>query len=117
MADKLTTLKTVLSSISGSPLVYALEKPANKNDNCIVYNLISENPIHSLDKTKLASKDRVQVDAWGTTFKKAKDLGEKVKTALDVNDSDFMCSYMIDGKLTKELDTGIFRYILDFYIY
>jgi hypothetical protein len=116
MSDKLQTLLNVLNSLSGSPVVVALEKPQNK-PNCIVYNVISEQPIHSIDKTLLAEKTHVQLDIWGDSMTKVMTLTTAVKSKLDINNTDFILCYEDNGFLVKDSESNLFRYVIDFYIY
>lgn len=114
--DKLETLASVLSSLSGSPAVYPLEKPRDA-DNCIVYRQISNVPYRCLLGNSMFDKTRIQLDIWNTTFAANRALVQIVRNGLDNNQSDFMLSYLNDDVTVKDIDANLFRSILDFYIW
>ena len=115
MTTKLETLASLISSSSGSPLVYAYERPSTVK-NCITYKLISTVPIRTMSATIL-EKNRIQLDCWGDTLSKSRALAAKMKTLLDLNKTSFTISYLIDDLAVKDLETTLFRSILDFYIW
>jgi hypothetical protein len=116
MSDKLATLNLVLSSISGSPTVVALEKPLAVTD-CIVYSLISSVPTYSVDGSILVYKDRVQVDCWASTMVNCINLRDSVMDKLAFNNVDFTVSYLDSGRFYIDIETNLFRYSMDFFIW
>jgi hypothetical protein len=112
--DKLETLGSVIAS-SGSA-VFAYEKP-NKNNECIIYSLISNVPIRSMDKV-LLEKSHVQLDCYSKTLEGSRNTVVGLKTLLDCKTSgSFKASYFDDDKCIKDLESGLYRSILDLYIW
>jgi len=115
MTTKLETLASLISASSGSPDVFMLEKPQNNND-CIVYKVISSQPVRSHSGT-LFEKTHVELNCWGTNATNSQTLATNMKTLLDCNTHDFKISYLDNNFDVKEIETGLFRSILDFYIW
>jgi hypothetical protein len=113
MATKLETLVSLITS--GSTSIYAYEKPKG-NNACVVYKLISTNPVRTFSKTAF-EQNRVQLDCWGATMTSSRALALKMKTSLDRNMTSFTLSYLINDFTVKDLETGLFVSILDFYIW
>lgn len=108
------TLKTVLDSTTYP--VYALSIPANGVYPCIVYQRISTFQMRSHSGNYM-ERPRFQVSCWGKTYAEAKAVSEAVKTALDLNQTNFKLATKEDELDDKEVETNLYRKILDFYVW
>jgi hypothetical protein len=96
--------------------VFALEKP-NLNNHCIVYRIISPSDSFRTMEGRKYDRTRFQIDCYGTTYKESRDLGEYCKNILDGNNTDFLVSYLVNEFADKDIETNLYRSILEFYIY
>jgi hypothetical protein len=117
VTDKITTLASLLSSISGSPIVSFGEKPNKINKNVIVYRMIDSTPIYAVNKSAIFEKSRFQLDVYDTSASSNRDLVSKIKLKLDNNSTDFPISYLVNDLFFKDLENNLTRSILDFIIY
>jgi hypothetical protein len=105
---------TVLSSLG---TVYPLSMPdQNASLPCMVYQFISERPFRS-HSGKSLSRRRLQVSCWATTYGAAITLSESVKAAIDLNQTNFELATHEDARDEKEVETGLSRKILQFYVW
>lgn len=80
--------KAAVVAISGTrvfPIYPPQELMTGRTDNypCITYQVISDAPVHSMSGHCNLTYKRIQVTAWGRTYKAAKDLAELVRMASD----------------------------------
>lgn len=115
MTTKLETLVSTISNSTGTPKIYAYEKKKDEN-NCIVYKLISTVPVKTHEGT-LFEKSRIQLDVWGDTLAKSRALADKMKILLDNNVTNFKISYLSNDFTVKDIETGLFQTILEFFIW
>lgn len=108
------TLKSVLKS-TGYP-VYALSIPTNGTIPCIVYQRISTVQYRSHVRNEL-ERPRFQISCWAKTYDEAKTVSEAVKTALDLNQVNFKLATKENELDDKEVETNLYRKILDFYVW
>jgi hypothetical protein len=111
--NKLETLVSVIGSSSGS-LIYAYEKPQNK-DECIVWKLISSVPIRGVNST-ICEQTRVQLDCYSATLGNSRLLADNLKVLLDMKTDNFIVSYLDSDMTVKDIESGLYRTILDFII-
>jgi hypothetical protein len=118
MADYLSSIKTILSScMSGSGLVALGTKPETSGSMLAInYNVISEVPAYDQNQSKLADTARIQIDIWGSNFKKVKSLKETVAQQLNFNCSNFLTSYPDSSFSVKDEETKLWRWSLDYII-
>lgn len=110
MTDK---LETIVSLISASGC-YPYERPNGVN-NCIIYQQISDVPIRT-HSGNVGSKTRVQMTIFNETLAGCKVMANSVKNLLDLNKTNFVLSWNIDDIIIKDIESGLFQEILDFYI-
>lgn len=109
-----TALVTKLKTITGKE-AYALEKP--KSDNyCVVYQQISMVKARAHDGGGLF-RSRYQLSCYGPTFADSRNMARAIITALDGNTSDFLLSTMENMLVTKEIDSNLYRSIVDVFIW
>lgn len=108
------TLKTVLDTTNYP--VYALSIPTNGALPCIVYQRISTYQIRSHSGNEM-ERPRFQISCWANTYSGAKTVAEAVKTALDLNQTNFKLATKEDELDDKEVETNLYRKILDFYVW
>lgn len=109
-----TILKTVLDTTSYP--VYTLSIPSNGTIPCIVYQRISTLPMRSHSGNYM-ERPRFQISCWGTTYAQAKTVSEAVKTALDLNQTNFELATKENEFDEKEVETNLYRKVLDFFIW
>jgi hypothetical protein len=109
-----TILKTVLKTTNYP--VYALSVPADGIYPCIVYQRISTFPMRSHSGNYM-ERPRFQISCWGNSYAEAKTVSEAVKTALDLNQVNFKLATKENELDDKEVETILYRKILDFYIW
>ena len=115
MTTKLETIASLISTSSGSPKCYPYERPNGTNE-CVVYKQISNVPIRSHDGV-LLYKTRIQLTCWSDTLAKCRTLALKMFNLFENNKTNFVLSINIDDIIDKELESGLFKSYLDFYIY
>jgi hypothetical protein len=114
--DKETALVSKIKTFTSVPVSIA-EKP-NGITNCVVILKVSSNPKHSINKSLGISRDRYQMDCWGSNFAQARQLADLVIVGLDCLFLDgFNCSYLENDISIKDLETGLWRIILDFFVW
>ena len=108
----MTKLESLVSLFGG--VLFAYERP-NNYKNCVVYKQISSNPIRTHNST-VFEKTRIQIDCWGESMNISRNLADQIKDVLDLNKTNFNLAYLINDFTVKDLETGLFNTILDFYI-
>lgn len=112
-SDKEGVIRTLL--IGQDVDCFYAEKPKN-NNNCVVYRLVSSVPYYDHSR-KIYEKCRYSFDCYGTNLVNAKALGVIVKSLFDLNRTDFMFSQQIGEVHIKDIESGLYRDIVDFYIW
>jgi hypothetical protein len=103
--------------LSGLGTVYPLSMPdQNASLPCTVYQFISAAPFRS-HSSKILSRRRLQISCWATTYAAAITLSESVKAAFDLNQTNFKLATHEDERDGKEVETGLSRKILQFYVW
>lgn len=115
MTTKLETFASLISTSSGSPACYAYERPNGVTD-CVVYRLISTVPIKSHNGI-IGGKNRFQLTCWGDTLAKSRALADSMKTILDLNKTNFTLSWLTNDFTDKDIESGLFKSYLDFYVF
>jgi hypothetical protein len=109
-----TTLVTLLRTL-GYP-VYALSVPTDGTYPCIAFQRVSTLPIRSHQGNEM-ERPRFQISCWGNTYAVAKTISEAVKTALDLNQTNFELATKENELDDLETETKLYRKILDFYVW
>jgi hypothetical protein len=104
-------LYTKLSSICET---VACEKPGRAAD-VIVYRRISTNKIRS-QSGNLGETNRFQIECYGTSLVKSRELAEEVKIALDLNTQDFHIAWLENDFYEKDIELNLYRTVLEFFI-
>lgn len=110
-----------LSALVGDR-VYPLVAPQDATYPLVVYQRISGIRIHSHSGPSGLASPRFQFSAWGESFSDAKNVAEQVRLALDgyagTMGSLAVGACLIATELDQyEPDTGLYRTILDFFIW
>jgi len=95
---------------------YPLVPPHDAPTPCVVYQKISMMDMRS-HEGYVAERGRWQFSCYAYTYPESKDLAETVKALFDLNQIDFELATR-EGEIdTPDPDTGLFRKILDFFIW
>jgi hypothetical protein len=114
--DKETSIVALLKTKTEKKITIG-EKPSNAT-NCIVISKISSRQYRSTTAPLGISKDRYQMDVWGSSFVEAKALADIVKLALDCKKlANFDIVYLENDVWIKDVETGLFRFILEFFVW
>lgn len=113
-SEKLQTLASVISS--GSVTVFPYERKDN-NKSCAVYSLISTVPFFDMSKNLLLTKNRVQVTCYGTTLSLSRTMADTVTSLLQINNTDFELSFLVNDRTLKDLETGLYKSYIDLFIW
>ena len=116
MATTSSKLKTLGTLIKTKATVYPYERK-KESKSCVVYSLISTVPIYDQSKNLLLEKNRIQLTCWDTTLNKSRTLADKMKTLLQINNTDFELSFIIDDKTIKDIETGLYKTYIDLFIW
>lgn len=108
------TLVTVLET-TGKP-VYSLSIPVNGTLPCIVYQQVSDVPIRTHSDNAM-KKYRFQVSCWGNKYSDVVSLSEQVETQLDLNQVNFELATRENTLDDKEVETGLYRKVSDYFIW
>jgi hypothetical protein len=115
--DKETAIVTKLKTALPTTPITIAEKP-NKVDSCVVFFQVSGVPDHTQSGNTGISKDRFQFDCWGKSLNEAKSLADVVIGALDcIELPDFNINYLESYTAVKDLETGLWRVILEFMVW
>ena len=114
MATLEETLQTVLSSTGTT--TYLFNKPQGIKLPKIVYQRISKVPSRSMTGRGL-DKDRFQITVWSTTYAEGRTITDSVINKIDLNKTDFILSYLDNEIDNKEVETNLYQFILDIFIF
>lgn len=95
--------------------LFALQKPQG-NKHCVVYKRISSVPLYAHNR-KIGEKCRFQFDCYSDSYGGVRGLAESVKGLLELNDGDFVIGWLVNDVDVKEVDTNLFRVILEFFLW
>jgi hypothetical protein len=115
MTDKLQTLVTVLTSITGLPSVYPYLKPQDE-DSVVIYKLIDNVPLHYHGGIGL-EKSRIQIDIYSPLLSEIRSLASLIKNKLDSNRNDFTLGYFDSEMIFFDNEVNLFRCVMDFFIF
>lgn len=110
-----STLKSLLTTL-GYP-VYTLYVPANGTLPCYVYQKVSDSAFVRSHSGNEMNRARFQVSCWGKTYSEAITLADALETALDLNQTNFKLATKENELDDSEVESGLYRKIVDFYIY
>lgn len=96
--------------------VYPLSIPTNGTYPCIVYQKVSNLNIRSHSGNEMV-RPRFQISCWAKSYGEALTVAEAVKTALDLNQINFELAILENELDDKEVETNLYRKMLDFYIW
>jgi len=95
--------------------VYPIKLPHEPTYPAITYSRVASEKVNAFDGYKGLEDARIQVDCWASTYAQAKDLAEKVISAM-INATPFKARVASDTDLYDD-DTGTYRVSVDFYIW
>ena len=107
-------LKPLLKTL-GYP-VYADSVPTDGSYPCIVFQRITTYQYRSHTGNEM-ERPRFQISCWSKTPTEAKTLSESVKSLLDLNVTNFKLATKENELDDKEMETGLYRKLLEFYVY
>jgi len=115
MSKEETLVNLLLNATGLRPEAYEKQQGVNK---CIVYQRVSTAIISRTHDKQSTERVRFQLDCYGVSHSDSRNLAEQVKTALDMNTTDFQVAWLANDFVTKEsgVQPKLFRSILDFYI-
>ena len=99
--------------------IYPVILPQRVSYPAISYSLVSRQPVEAMGSDATLALSRLQVNAWGDTYKEAKDLAFAIRDALKRTRSavtgvqDILMPTMLD---TIDPETRIYRVMLDFMV-
>jgi hypothetical protein len=108
------TLVDILQGL-GYP-AYPLEVPNNGIYPNVVYQMISNKQIRSHSGVEM-ERPRMQISCWGKRYADCVTTAQTVKAALDLNQTDFKLATKENEFDVKEVKSGLYRIILDYFIW
>lgn len=103
-------IKSTLATATGKN-VYPLVKGQGATFPVILYRRISYMPRRTHSGAVDMKRARFQIDVYSTSYKEVRELTETVKTTMEVNQTNWTLSYIVnETELTEE---NLYRVILD----
>jgi hypothetical protein len=96
--------------------VYPLQMPVGATLPAMVYQFISEIPMRHHGGADMVRR-RLQVSCWGKTYAAAVTLGDSVRAALDLNQTNIELITAENISDFKDADAELYRRIVEFYIW
>lgn len=114
----MTIQETIHQVLSAQGLkVYPLSVPkSNAVYPNVVYQTISNSQIRSHSGVEM-NKPRIQFTCWARTYEECVETAQTVKTTLSLNQTDFELATKENEFDIKELESGLYRTVLDFFIW
>ena len=113
----MTVQATLVSLLQGAGLtVYPLTVPQNGTYPNVVYQRVSNMQVRTHSGVAL-ERPRVQLSCWAKTYAECVATAQTVKAALDLNQTDFKLATKENELDAQEVETGLYRIILDFYVW
>ena len=108
-------LKSELKTLTGYE-AYPLIKPSKVTLPCMTYKKISGIEHRSHSGTD-ARQSRYQIDCWGDTYAKAKNLAETLIAGLDGNKTNWKLSTVENELEVMEEEENLYRVIIEIYLW
>jgi hypothetical protein len=112
-----TIQETLVSVLTGAGLtVYPLSVPTGGSYPNVVYQTISNRQIRSHAGVEM-ERPRMQISCWAKTYAACVTTAQAVKNALDLNQADFNLATKENEIDIKEVESGLYRTVLDYFIW
>ena len=108
-----TVIAAKLKSVGA---VYPLQMPTGATLPAMVYQFISEVPTRHHGGADMV-KRRLQVACWGKTYAAAVTLGDSVRSALDLNQTNIELITAENISDFKDPEAELYRRIVEFYVW
>jgi hypothetical protein len=114
----MTTVQEALVSLLRNEglTVYPLAVPNNGTYPNVCYQRVS-NPQYRTHSGVYMERPRVQLSCWGENYADCVATAQTVTAALDLNQSDFALATKENEMDAVEVETGLYRILLEFFIY
>lgn len=108
----------IYSLLIASPTLtaYPLSVPTDGTFPCVVYQRISTTQGRYMTGNGL-EKIRYQLTCYGKTYSSSLSAAKSVKTKFDLNTTNFVLATKENQLEAKEVETGLYSTILEFYIW
>ena len=109
--------ESVFTALRGlvSDRVYPLQMPQLPTLPAIVYTRIANTPQNVIYGRPTLDQVRIQIDAYATTYKGAKDLAQSIRDAMETS-ATFSATLQTDDDFFQT-DTDLYRVSSDYYIW
>lgn len=108
---------TLVSLLKGKGLtVYSLAVPSNGTYPCVVYQAISNKQIRTHAGID-SERRRMQISCWGKTYADCVATAQTVRTAMDLNQTNFKLAVKENELDAIEVELGTYRIILEYFIF
>ncbi len=113
----MTTQETLVTLLSGQGLtIYPLSVPVDGTYPNVVYQTISNRQFRSHSKVEM-ERPRMQLSCWAKKYAECVATAQTVKAAMDLNQMDFKLATKENEIDAKEVESGIYRIILDYFVW
>ena len=113
-----TIEEDIYSLLTASPALtaYPLSVPTDGSFPCVVYQRIATVQNRHMTGNGL-EKIRYQLTAWGKTYASSLATAKSAKIKFDLNTTNFVLATKENQLEAKEVETGLYSTILEFYIW
>ena len=112
----MTIESTIYSKLAAIGAAYPLSMPTGATLPGMVYQFISEIPMRHHGGADMVRR-RLQVSCWANSYAAAVTLGDQVKAALDLNQSNIELITAENISDFKDAEANKYRRIVEFFVY